>query len=251
MNRVQHCQRTIVCQVPKSIVFLWVLALCLLHLALTPTPAQADATPIRVVLSYLDGVSNWGPKQASGLMELVRQEGEVRLTARGLPAMGTMHYVLWITREGSDDVYRLGEPLLQADGTAVLDLLLPTAVPDRAWNLALLTLEDSPNPEHPGPRRSLAGRFPQFSPEGPLPRSLPNTGQGGGASPVGMTAPSAGWTVAGLAVVVLGGLVDRAWRSRSNTADGFSAHAVRSHATMADQTRADDSTNSTITNWRI
>jgi hypothetical protein len=204
-----------------------------------------------VVLSYLDGVSNWGPKQASGLMELVRQEGEVRLTARGLPAMGTMHYVLWITREGSDDVYRLGEPLLQADGTAVLDLLLPTAVPDRAWNLALLTLEDSPNPEHPGPRRSLAGRFPQFSPEGPLPRSLPNTGQGGGASPVGMTAPSAGWTVAGLAVVVLGGLVDRAWRSRSNTADGFSAHAVRSHATMADQTRADDSTNSTITNWRI
>ncbi len=168
-------------------------------------------------------------------MELVRQEGEVRLTARGLPAPGAMHYVLWIAREGTDDVYRLGEPRPQPDGTTVLDLLLPSAVPNRGWNLALLTVEDSPTPDRPGPRHSLAGRFPQFSPEGPLPRSLPNTGLGGGASPGDADVPLIGWAVAGLTLMIIGGTVERAWRSRAGGGSSAPAHSVRVDASVADR----------------
>lgn len=141
---------------------------------------------MRVVLTYLDGVSNWGPNEASGVMEFVRQEGEVRLSGRGLPAAPNQHYVLWLVRDGSADVYRLGEPTVRADGTLTLDLVLPQDIPDRGWNLAIVTVEDTPNPSHPGSHRSMAGRFPQLLPNGTLPKNLPNTGLGGGgASSIG------------------------------------------------------------------
>ena len=139
---------------------------------------------MRVVLTYLDGVSNWGPKDASGLMEVVLQEGEVRLSGRGLSGAPGQHYVLWLAREGSTDVFRLGEPKPRPDGTLVLDLVLPGDVPNRDWNLALLTVEDSATPARPGPRHSIAGRFPQLPANGSetIPSNLPNTGLGGGAS---------------------------------------------------------------------
>lgn len=118
-------------------------------------------------------------------MEVVRQEGEVRLSGRGLPGAPGQHYVLWLTREGSGDADRLGEPRVRPDGTLVLDLVLPEDIPDRGWNLALLTVEDSATPSHPGPRHSMAGRFPQLPSNGPgtVPSNLPNTGMGGGATP--------------------------------------------------------------------
>ncbi len=179
-------------------------------------------------------MSNWGPKEASGLLELVRQEGEVRLTGRGLPALSSMHYILWISREGTDDVYRLGEPRLLVDGTTVLDLLLPSAVPNRGWNLALLTVEDSPTPDRPGPRHSLAGRFPQFSPEGLLPRSLPNTGLVGSVSSTGATPSSTDWATGGLAVIVSGGIASRALRAQSGSAGSIRAHPIQADTTVTD-----------------
>ncbi|MGH7862807.1 MAG: hypothetical protein ACREOS_11295, partial [Candidatus Dormibacteraceae bacterium] len=129
-------------------------------------------------------MSNWGPQDASGLLEVVRQEGEVRLSGRGLPGTPGQHYVLWLAREGSSDAYRLGEPKVRPDGTLVLDLVLPDDIPNRGWNLALLTVEDSATPSRPGPRHSMAGRFPQLPANGAgtVPSNLPNTGMGGGAS---------------------------------------------------------------------
>jgi hypothetical protein len=152
----------------------------LLFTFVTPGSALADATPTRVVLTYLDGTSNWGPKDASGIMVMVRQEGEVRLSARQLPAIPGVHYVLWITHEGSSQVYRLGEPTVRSDGSLVLDEVLPQDIPSGSWNLAMLTVEDTATPEQPGPRRSIAGRFPAVISNGVLPRNLPNTGLGGG-----------------------------------------------------------------------
>ncbi|HZW33353.1 MAG TPA: hypothetical protein VFF52_21730, partial [Isosphaeraceae bacterium] len=118
-------------------------------------------------------------------MEVVPAEGEVRLSGRALPPVGAQHYVLWLTREGSTDIFRLGEPKLHPDGTLVLDLVLPEDVPDNGWNVALLTVEDSATPARPGPRRSIAGRFPQVpaNGSGTVPSNLPNTGFGGGAGP--------------------------------------------------------------------
>ena len=47
-------------------------------------PAQANGTPIRITLRYVDGLSNFGPRNATGVAELITSEGEVRLTAAGL-----------------------------------------------------------------------------------------------------------------------------------------------------------------------
>jgi len=193
----------------------------LLPVLLTPGRAQADASPVRVVLTYLDGVSNWGPKDASGLMEVVLQEGEVRLSGRGLAGTSGQHYVLWLTREGSTDVFRLGEPKPRPDGTLVLDLILPAEVPSRDWNLALLTVEDTATPARPGPRHSIAGRFPQLPANGPgtIPSNLPNTGLGGGASSSVSTIVVAGGIAAAFAILVsalaLRGSTRRGVRPRS------------------------------------
>lgn len=154
------------------------LALCL-PLA---SPALADGTPVRVVLDYLSKVSNWGPTDAGGVLDLVRAEGEARLTVRGLPKTPGQHFVLWLAHEGTNDVFRLGELQLQPDGTATLDLYLPDPIPNRAWNLALVTVESTASPDRPGPHRSVAGRFPQRTFPGNMPTALPNTGLGGAAS---------------------------------------------------------------------
>jgi hypothetical protein len=143
---------------------------------------MADATPVQVVLEYLNGVSSWGPKTASGVAEIVRAEGEVRLSARGLPDAANAHYVLWLVREGSDVFFRVGAVSRQSDGTATVDLLLPDAIPNSGWNMALVTVEDNVNADHPGIRHALAGRYPRPLPQGTLPIGLPNTGAGGATS---------------------------------------------------------------------
>jgi hypothetical protein len=154
-----------------------------------PAAALADGTPVRVVLTYQNGLSTWGPVDASGVMELVRAEGEARLTARGLPAAPGLSYVVWLTRDDQPGVvFRLGVLHPQPDGTATLDELLPDPIPDRGWNLVLVTAESTPAPDRPGPRRTIVGRILPPTPFGPMPRELPNTGAGGTALPADMTA---------------------------------------------------------------
>lgn len=140
---------------------------------------------MRVVLTYLDHVSNWGPRNASGVAEIVRQEGEVRVSAVDVapsPAPGAtrapeVHYVAWLGKEGTSESFRLGELTVAKDGSARLDRLLPDAIPDQKWNLVLITAEDSASATRPGPRRFLAGRYPRPTLDGTLPYGLPNTGR--------------------------------------------------------------------------
>ena len=85
----------------------------LLALALTVAtpvgPAWANGTPIRIVLSYLNGVSNFGPQNATGVAELITSEGEVRLTAAGLQKLAdNEEYVLWISSDETNERLRLG-----------------------------------------------------------------------------------------------------------------------------------------------
>lgn len=157
-----------------------------LLLAPTWTPsAQADGTPVRVVLNYLNSVSNWGPTNAGGVLDLIRAEGEARLTVRGLPKTPGQHDVLWLVHEGTSQVFRIGELQFQPDGTASVDLILPNPIPNLGWNLALVTVETTATPARPGPHRSIAGRFPQIASPGAAPPTLPNTGLGGAAAAQG------------------------------------------------------------------
>ena len=123
-------------------------------------PAGAQGVPIRVVLSYVVGVSTWGPPNATGLAEIVADEGEVRLTAAGLPELSGEHYRLWIVNTTSGSRLSLGAFKAAASGAAKMDLVRPP-FDDRGWDWLLVSVEtDGSDPREPSARRSIAGHVP-------------------------------------------------------------------------------------------
>ncbi len=138
--------------------------------------ALANGTPVRVVLGYLPGVSNWGPTDAAGVAELVFKEGEVRLSVVGSQRRGSGAYNIWLIKAANGAAYNLGRFNVGPDGTARLDYVLPNAIPEENWDLMLISVEEGGPPAAPGPRRSIAGRI--EPPEGAAgaPAELPRTG---------------------------------------------------------------------------
>lgn len=131
---------------------------------------------MHVVLTYQDGASNWGARRASGVAEVVRAEGEARVSTHGLTAPLDTHLVVWLGRDGSTDSFRLGELIVGSDGNATLDVLLPDEIPDRGWNQVFITGETVATVDRPSNRRSLVGHYPQPNQDGPQPYGLPDTG---------------------------------------------------------------------------
>ena len=154
-------------------------------LPLTTRVAHADATPTQIVLLYMPGVSTTGTTAATGVAELVLQEGEVRISVTGLPRLdGNDQYAAWVLDTDATRFFRLGTfNTAQSTGAVHFEQVLPEAIPTAHWNMVLLTLEDSLNPDHPSARHSLAGMFP---PSGSdlVPELLPNTGGADDVSPL-------------------------------------------------------------------
>lgn len=148
--------------------------------------ALANGTPVRVVLGYMPGVSNWGPTDAAGVAELVFQEGEVRLSVVGLPRLSEGAYNIWLLQTAGGRSYNLGRFNARPDGTARLDYVLPEPIPEENWDLMLISVEGGEVPA-PGSRRSIAGRIEPPEGRGPMPAELPRTG--------GEAAPAAPATV--------------------------------------------------------
>jgi hypothetical protein len=146
--------------------------------------ALADATPVQLVLLYLPNISNTGTASASGIAELVMLEGEVRIKAADLPRLDEdKQYVVWVVNSQSNEFQRLGAFNTAASTGAVdFETVLPDAIPNKQWNLLLITVEDSGNASKPGSRHSIAGLFPSAD-NAPLPIALPNTG----GEPVALT----------------------------------------------------------------
>jgi hypothetical protein len=141
------------------------------------TAALADATPVQLVLQYVPGVSTTETRSATGIAELVLPEGEVRITAADLPHLDDdQHYTAWLLNTETNAYERIGH--FNADpesGKVRYENVLPDAIPDKHWNLLLITVEDGLDATSPGPDHSLAGLFrPRES--DPLPAVLPNTG---------------------------------------------------------------------------
>src|SRR5690348_7800341 len=157
-------------------------AAAMLALVLT-TPAglaRANGTPIRIVLSYLNGVSNFGPQNATGVAELITSEGEVRLTAAGLQKLGdNEEYQLWLSSSGANQRMRLGTVQVNEAGVGRLDTVLRQPIPEIAWDLITVTVQEKGySGGAPSEKRAVAGRFSVSQPNGPGPRVLPNTGGG-------------------------------------------------------------------------
>jgi hypothetical protein len=168
--------------------------------------AHADAAPVQLILLYMPNVSNAGPANATGVAELVMSEGEVRIKVADLPRLdGDSRYVVWVVNSTTNDFMRLGA-FNTAASTGALDYenVESDAIPDKKWNLLLVTVETSAEPASPSNRHSIAGVFPGPD-NAPLPVVLPNTG---GAPDEPYQAPQAirpEWLgFAGLAALVAG-----------------------------------------------
>jgi len=147
--------------------------------------ALADATPVQLVLLYMPSVSNTDTPMASGIAELVMLEGEVRIKAADLPRLDDgKQYVAWVVNSQTNEFQRLGAfNTAESTGAVSYETVLPDAIPNKHWNLLLVTVEDSADAAKPGSHHSIAGVFPSTD-NAPLPLALPNTG---GDEPLAMS----------------------------------------------------------------
>jgi hypothetical protein len=156
--------------------------------------ALADATPVQLVLLYMPNVSNTGTPTASGIAELLMPEGEVRINAADLPRLDSeKQYVAWVINTETNDFQRLAAfNTAESSKTVHYETVLADAIPNRHWNLLLVTVEDSGQAARPSGQHSIAGVFP--SPDNaPLPIALPNTGGDSGVGGQGLVVSGADW----------------------------------------------------------
>lgn len=167
-------------------------------------PARANGTPIRIVLKYLNGVSNFGPQNATGVADLITSEGEVRLLTASLQKLAdNEEYTVWISTADPKDRMRLGSFQVNDAGVGRLDIVVQSGIPEKEWDQMVVTVEaKGSTPPAPSEKRAIAGTF-SMHPNDPgnAPRVLPNTG---GDVP---TSPNAGTPPAGLLGLSNGGLV--------------------------------------------
>lgn len=168
------------------------LALALLTLLAPVAVVHANGKPIQITLTYLANVSNAGPQNAAGTAELVLAEGEARVRTVGLPRLNTPErYAAWLMNTQTGESLNLGffnTPFQGAGGG--LEQVLPDAIPDRGWNLLVITMEADGNATTPSDQRGIAGYFPTAGAE-PTPNALPRTGGYGAPAPAASAAAPA------------------------------------------------------------
>jgi hypothetical protein len=114
-------------------------------------------------------------------------EGEVRVSAANLPHLdGDSRYVAWVLNTQTNEFQRLGAfNADDSDGTVHFENVLPDAIPNKHWDLFLVTVESSAEPARPSSKHSIAGTFPRNDSQPPA--LLPNTG--GAPDPAPLPAP--------------------------------------------------------------
>ena len=196
------------------------------------TGVRANGAPIKVVLSYLVEVSNFGNTSATGIAEIVMREGEIKVAATGLQPLDRQVYHIWLVNTSTGDAFD-GGPVRPNQGGQVNAInVLPGEIPDKRYSLAVLTVEEpSGVGQRPSDLRSIAGYVQSAPPpgEGQLPRDLPNTGGDLPVEPARMsgdpvteqsvglsraTVLGLGGLAVGLGAVWLGRLAGRSRRSK-------------------------------------
>jgi hypothetical protein len=128
-------------------------------LCLAPGASLANGVPTVVELRYLEGLSNWGPTEATGKLELSFAEGYARLRAQRLPQLERERYQGWLVNSETNDAISVGRFNANSAGDAVLDGTLPL-ITDFGFDLFVLTVEPEPDDApQPTDRRSIGGRF--------------------------------------------------------------------------------------------
>ncbi len=127
--------------------------------------ARANGVPTIVELAYLDGLSTWGPEDATGELEISFAEGYARLRTFGLPELLGRVYQGWIVNSESYDAISVGRFNANAEDEIAFEGALPT-ITEFGFDLFIITVEPDPD-DAPQPTgdRSIGGRFSLVGPD--------------------------------------------------------------------------------------
>ncbi|MGB4862428.1 MAG: hypothetical protein WBO97_08210 [Tepidiformaceae bacterium] len=144
--------------------------------------ARANGVPQLVKLTYLEGVSNFGPKDAEGVLEFSFAEAYARVDVKNLAPMDGYTYEGWLT--GGSAPLKVGTIKVNDSGIGTLDTKLDGLI-SYDYNLFVVTARASGDAaESVPPQASIAGRFTVIGDEANTaangdarPNQLPETGQ--------------------------------------------------------------------------
>ena len=123
--------------------------------------------PQLVKLTYLEGISTWGPTTAEGVLEFSFAEGFLHLEAAGLPRLVGQAYEGWLVRSSSNEAISVGQFNAAADETVVYEAQLPP-ISDYSLDFFVLTVESlSSEDADPSRDRSIGGFFNLLEPQDP------------------------------------------------------------------------------------
>lgn len=196
-------------------------ALLLGALQLLAIPAKANGVPQLVKLTYLDGVSNWGPASAEGVLEFSFAEAYARVDVKNLPPQQGFTMDAWLVAPDGSAFY-VSPITSNADGIGRVDVKLE-GLERYDYDLFVITGRTGAEPgTAPSAQRSIAGRFTvikdanasQASGNDTFPTSLPDTGQLPAEGPGSLT--RAGYALAAMALVAIGAVLFRKLHGRKS-----------------------------------
>ena len=121
------------------------------------TVARANGVPTLVKVGYIEGLSNWGPRDAGGTLELALGEGYAKLDVTGLPRLVNQKYQGWLVNSQSNDAVSIGTFNATAAGVIAHRGTLP-AGSGFGFDLFIITVEPDPDdaPQPTAPTSALA-----------------------------------------------------------------------------------------------
>jgi hypothetical protein len=148
----------------------------LVLLLLLPTrSAHANGVPIRIPLTYVSGLSNWGPGDARGEAELSFAEATIKVDARGLPVLKSETYQLWLVKSGTNKAVSIATFNGAADGLTGYTGKLGK-IDGYDYDLVVITVEAMPDMDPaPSDKRSLGGFFAPLKKQDSAPGITPDT----------------------------------------------------------------------------
>ncbi|MGH2390268.1 MAG: hypothetical protein ACRDIE_18870 [Chloroflexota bacterium] len=123
-----------------------------------PSTANAEERGLRVPLTYVHGVSNWGPTNVRGSAVVWPLEGVAELSISLLPRLSHGDtYAWWVVNSATGDALRLASFNTSNAGDAHIDTYLTGTLPRQA-NMVLVTVSHPGDAlDRPGATRSVSG----------------------------------------------------------------------------------------------
>ena len=139
------------------------LVAALLLLLVVPSTAFANGTPIKILLTKINGVTNFGSPNAKGVAEITLVEGDAKLTVTQLDRLTNELYQAWLVNTKTGERVPIGKFNTTADGTAVVNSVVTLG--NKEYDLFAITVEPEPDPSPEADSRIvLAGYWPKREP---------------------------------------------------------------------------------------